>query len=88
MVNYDSDSSGGEDNDYTETNVLLGYASGDANGEEISRLGGRPVCVFSLVPFTPYSSLRCAPSPLSNAPINLLSAKVKSSIILTMMVFV
>ncbi|KAM7198747.1 Programmed cell death protein 2, C-terminal putative domain containing protein [Naviculisporaceae sp. PSN 640] len=42
MVNYDSDSSGGEDNDFTETNVLLGYASGDANGEEISRLGGRP----------------------------------------------
>ncbi|KAM7188090.1 Programmed cell death protein 2, C-terminal putative domain containing protein [Rhypophila sp. PSN 637] len=42
MVNYDSDSSGGEDNDYTETNVLLGYVSSDANGEEISRLGGRP----------------------------------------------
>lgn len=46
MVNYDSDSSGGEDNDYTETNVLLGYASSDSNGEEISRLGGRPVCFF------------------------------------------
>ncbi|KAK5662540.1 hypothetical protein OQA88_8452 [Cercophora sp. LCS_1] len=42
MGGYDSDSSGGEDNDFTETNVLLGYASGDANGEEISRLGGRP----------------------------------------------
>ncbi|KAK4184289.1 TCP-1/cpn60 chaperonin family-domain-containing protein [Podospora australis] len=42
MPSYDSDSSGGEDNDYEETNVLLGYASADANGEEISRLGGRP----------------------------------------------
>lgn len=44
MAPYDSDSSGGEDDDYTETNVLLGYASADANGEEISRLGGNPVC--------------------------------------------
>jgi hypothetical protein len=43
MGKYDSDSSDGEDNDFTETNVLLGYASGDANGEEISRLGGYPV---------------------------------------------
>ncbi|KAK0649555.1 programmed cell death protein 2 [Cercophora newfieldiana] len=42
MAPYDSDSSEGEDNDFTETNVLLGYASADANGEEISRLGGRP----------------------------------------------
>jgi hypothetical protein len=46
MAPYDSDSSGGEDNEFTETNVLLGYASGDANGEEISRLGGRPVCLL------------------------------------------
>lgn len=43
MAPYDSDSSGGEEEDYTETNVLLGYASADANGEEVSRLGGRPV---------------------------------------------
>lgn len=43
MAPYDSDSSGAEDDDYTETNVLLGYASEDANGEEISRLGGLPV---------------------------------------------
>ncbi|KAK4155653.1 TCP-1/cpn60 chaperonin family-domain-containing protein [Chaetomidium leptoderma] len=42
MAPYDSDSSGGEDNDFTETNVLLGYASADANGEVVSRLGGRP----------------------------------------------
>lgn len=43
MAPYDSDSSGAEDDDFTETNVLLGYASADANGEEISRLGGQPV---------------------------------------------
>ena len=43
MAPYDDDSSEGENNDFTETNVLLGYASSDANGEEISRLGGRPV---------------------------------------------
>ncbi|KAK4132649.1 hypothetical protein BT67DRAFT_463457 [Trichocladium antarcticum] len=42
MAPYDSESSGGEEDDYTETNVLLGYASVDANGEEISRLGGHP----------------------------------------------
>ncbi|KAK3306010.1 programmed cell death protein 2 [Chaetomium strumarium] len=42
MAPYDSDSSGAEDDDFTETNVLLGYASADSNGEEVSRLGGRP----------------------------------------------
>lgn len=39
---YDSDSSdGGEE--YTETNVLLGYASNEATGDTISHLGGTPV---------------------------------------------
>ncbi|KAK3689383.1 programmed cell death protein 2 [Podospora appendiculata] len=42
MAPYDSDSSGGEDTDFTETNVLLGYAAEDSNGEVVSRLGGRP----------------------------------------------
>ncbi|KAH8888469.1 hypothetical protein GQ53DRAFT_239200 [Thozetella sp. PMI_491] len=42
MASYDSDSSGGEDQDFTETDVLLGYASKDSEGEIISRLGGRP----------------------------------------------
>ncbi|KAK0661692.1 programmed cell death protein 2 [Cercophora samala] len=42
MAPYDSDSSGAEDDDFQETNVLLGYASEDAQGEEISRLGGQP----------------------------------------------
>jgi pre-rRNA-processing protein TSR4 len=54
MAPYDSDSSGAEDEEFTETNVLLGYASADANGEEISRLGGRPVCPPR--PFTQSSS--------------------------------
>lgn len=44
MAPYDdSDSSGAEDADYTETNVLLGYPSKDADDDTISRLGGRPV---------------------------------------------
>jgi len=43
MAPYDSDSSGGEDDDYTETNVLLGYASKEASDDTISYLGGTPV---------------------------------------------
>jgi pre-rRNA-processing protein TSR4 len=44
MAPYDdSDSSGAEDADFTETNVLLGYASKDADDDTISKLGGRPV---------------------------------------------
>ncbi|KAI0905131.1 programmed cell death protein 2 [Ustulina deusta] len=42
MANYDSDSSAGEEEDFTETNVLLGYASKDPDDDAISRLGGRP----------------------------------------------
>ncbi|KAI1654393.1 programmed cell death protein 2 [Daldinia decipiens] len=42
MAPYDSDSSAGEEDDFTETNVLLGYASRDAGDDFISRLGGRP----------------------------------------------
>ncbi|KAK1527177.1 T-complex protein 1 [Colletotrichum costaricense] len=36
---YDSDSS---EQEFTETNVLLGYASKDADDDTISRLGGQP----------------------------------------------
>ncbi|ATY63787.1 PDCD2 domain protein [Cordyceps militaris CM01] len=39
MADYDSDSSDGE---CAETNVLLGYASKDAEEDTISHLGGRP----------------------------------------------
>jgi hypothetical protein len=44
MAPYDSDSSGGEEEDFTETNVLLGYASKEPGDDTISYLGGRPVC--------------------------------------------
>lgn len=45
MAPYDSDDSLDDDQEYTETDVLLGYASKDSNGgETISKLGGRPVC--------------------------------------------
>lgn len=49
MAPYDSDSSGGEEDDFTETNVLLGYASKEASDDTISYLGGRPVRL-SLIP--------------------------------------
>lgn len=39
MASYDSDSS---DSEFEETNVLLGYASKDADEDTISRLGGCP----------------------------------------------
>lgn len=43
MAPYDSDSSGDEDGEYTETNVLLGYASKEPSDDTISQLGGKPV---------------------------------------------
>jgi hypothetical protein len=45
MGNYDSDSSDGGDQDFTETNVLLGYASKEASESDDvnSYIGGRPV---------------------------------------------
>jgi hypothetical protein len=42
MADYDSDSSN-EGENYTETNVLLGYATQDATGDAVSHLGGVPV---------------------------------------------
>lgn len=46
MDPYDSDSSGLEDEgDYTETGVLLGYASEEVIDDNISHLGGWPVCL-------------------------------------------
>jgi pre-rRNA-processing protein TSR4 len=42
MAPYDSDSSDGGD-DYTETNVLLGYAAREATSDAVSHLGGTPV---------------------------------------------
>lgn len=39
---YDSDSDYDDEN-YTETNVLLGYATKDATDDTTSQLGGHPV---------------------------------------------
>lgn len=44
MDPYDSDSSGLEDEDFTDTGVLLGYASEEVIDDTISHLGGWPVC--------------------------------------------
>lgn len=43
MATYDSDSSDGEDGDYTKTTTLLGYAAKDPTDDPISQLGGYPV---------------------------------------------
>lgn len=49
MADYASDSSEGE---FTETNVLLGYTSKEADDDTISKLGGTPVSLFFLpLPF-------------------------------------
>lgn len=42
MPPYDSDSSD-DGEDYTETNVLLGYAAKEPSGDSVSHLGGTPV---------------------------------------------
>ncbi|KAI0594237.1 programmed cell death protein 2 [Biscogniauxia sp. FL1348] len=42
MPPYDSESSEDEGDEFTETNVLLGYASKDPEDDSITRLGGRP----------------------------------------------
>ncbi|OBT90860.1 hypothetical protein VE02_00425 [Pseudogymnoascus sp. 03VT05] len=49
MGNYDSDSSDGGEQDYTETNVLLGYASKEASESDDvnSYIGGHPVSTLS-----------------------------------------
>lgn len=50
MASYDSDDDDFDTQSYEETNVLLGYASKDSNGETISRLGGRPEWIDSKTP--------------------------------------
>ncbi|KAL5116825.1 hypothetical protein ACEQ8H_005306 [Pleosporales sp. CAS-2024a] len=44
MPSYDSESSD-EDGAYTETNVLLGYATESATGDAVSHLGGTPTWI-------------------------------------------
>lgn len=43
MAQSDSEFSDDENEDYIETNVLLGYASRKSSDDEISHLGGQPV---------------------------------------------
>ena len=57
MPPYDSESSDGED--YTETNVLLGYATKQATGDAVSHIGGEPVS--RLLAQTPCTRLTAAP---------------------------
>lgn len=47
MATYDSDSSDGEDGDYTKTSTLLGYAEKEPTDDPINQLGGYPVSVGS-----------------------------------------
>jgi len=49
MANYDSDTSSEGGDDYTTTNVTLGYASSESYGDDISHIGGHPVCAFVLL---------------------------------------
>lgn len=43
MTTYESDSSDLAEGDYTETDVLLGYASKEQTDDSVSQLGGYPV---------------------------------------------
>ncbi|KAM0230998.1 hypothetical protein ACHAPO_008827 [Fusarium lateritium] len=54
MTSYDSDSSDGE---FEETNVLLGYASKEADEDIVSKLGGRPDWLDNSAPSAAYA--RC-----------------------------
>ncbi|KAH7110072.1 programmed cell death protein 2 [Dendryphion nanum] len=49
MPPYDSESSD-EGEDYTETNVLLGYAAEEETGDAISHLGGQPTWIDGKTP--------------------------------------
>ncbi|KAI1609609.1 programmed cell death protein 2 [Exophiala viscosa] len=42
MPPYESDSSSDDGEDYSTTNVTLGYASADSTGDDVSHLGGYP----------------------------------------------
>jgi pre-rRNA-processing protein TSR4 len=46
MADYDSDSSLGEASEYTETGVLLGYATKESTDDSVSHLGGHPVSLL------------------------------------------
>ncbi|KIV96897.1 hypothetical protein PV10_00711 [Exophiala mesophila] len=58
MPNYDSDSSDSGDDDYSTTNVVLGYASTESAGDDISHLGGYPTWLDPKSP-PPASLAKC-----------------------------
>ncbi|KAF4305581.1 hypothetical protein GTA08_BOTSDO06410 [Botryosphaeria dothidea] len=67
MPSYDSDSSGDEGSEYTETNVLLGYASKEPTDDNFSQLGGRPSWIDNTAPS--FALAKCA---VCNSPMPLL----------------
>ncbi|KAL1638074.1 hypothetical protein SLS58_009000 [Diplodia intermedia] len=69
MPPYDSDASDGDsESEYTETNVLLGYASKEPTDDTFSQLGGQPTWPTPTAPPPSFASTRCgtcnAPMPL------------------------
>lgn len=48
MADYDSDSSLEDASEYTETGVLLGYATKEPTDDGISHLGGYPVSLLQI----------------------------------------
>ncbi|KAK7540445.1 programmed cell death protein 2 [Phyllosticta citribraziliensis] len=66
MASYDSDSSGDDEN-YTETNVLLGYASKEPTDDDWSQLGGYPTWLNDQAP-----SFSLAKCKVCNDPMTLL----------------
>ncbi|KAF2144814.1 uncharacterized protein K452DRAFT_223090 [Aplosporella prunicola CBS 121167] len=69
MAPYDSDSSGDDsDGEYTETNVLLGYASKEPTDDPVSQLGGYPTWLDATTP----PSLALAKCATCSAPPTLL----------------
>ncbi|KAK8204120.1 programmed cell death protein 2 [Phyllosticta capitalensis] len=64
MASYDSDSSGDDDN-YTETNVLLGYASKEPTDDEFSQLGGYPTWLENQEPSFALAKCRVCNDPMT-----------------------
>ncbi|KAI9678521.1 MAG: hypothetical protein M1822_007464 [Bathelium mastoideum] len=58
MDTYDSDSSDADEDEYTQTTVLLGYASKDPTDDNISKLGGYPTWLDEKFP-PPASLANC-----------------------------
>ncbi|KAK7519872.1 programmed cell death protein 2 [Phyllosticta citriasiana] len=64
MASYDSDSSGDEE-EYTETNVLLGYASKDPTDDDFSQLGGYPTWLNDQAPSFSLAKCKVCSDPMT-----------------------